>query len=83
MTTETFAQRCLDLRGYVVIGTNERLNVGSVCKLDDQPGTRSDAEGMVIAKTNRNDMVEQLRALGFEDEIPRINAQNFYRIVAE
>ncbi len=80
MTTEEFAQTCFDWRGYVVVGTFESLNIGSLHVLDDQPGTATDSKAVVTAKTNREDMVQQLEYMG---EPIRINCPMFYRMVAE
>lgn len=82
-TTAQFAQQCLDLRGYVVIGSTYPLEIGSIETLDDQPGTATDAFGMVVSKTDRADMIAQLEAVEPWRDRSLINCSYFYRVVAE
>ena len=83
MSTEEYAQRCLDLRGYLVVGTLSPMRIGVIATIDDQPGSASESKAVVVARTDRQDMVEQLRVMGETDQIIKINATHFYRMVAE
>lgn len=69
-STEQFAQRCLDSRGYVVIGCNYPLQRGEFTQIDDQPITYSEIRGVVVSQTDKADMVEQLVAMGVPEEVP-------------
>lgn len=83
MSTEAFSQACLDSRGYVVVGTDQNLDIGSLHVIDDQPGTATDAKAVVVSRTDRQDMIDQLKLMGEERLISRINTRYFFRMVAE
>jgi hypothetical protein len=59
------------------------LPIGKTETLDDQPGTATDAKAVVVARTDRADMIAQLTAMGEIDRIPQINTTYFYRMMAE
>lgn len=83
LSTELYSQACLNARGYVVIGSMQLLTIGELSLIDDQPGTESDIQAIVVSQTDRADMEQQLRLMNDADNIPRINAKYFYRLVAE
>ena len=80
-TTQQFAQECLDLRGYVVVGCRHIMQIGEITLIDDQPGTASDIKGVVVAETDREDMNQQLRLMG--ENCVSVNCTKFYRVMAE
>lgn len=86
MTTEQAAQKALDERGYLVVASTIRLEIGSICPLESHPGTSAFGEtqaiAVIIAETDRADLNQQLTIVGmYPNSAPEF--QYFYRCIAE